>query len=1044
MSITELSVKKPLATLMVVFLFVGLGILGYMNMGSNLYPDSNMPIIAITTSYTGASTEEIENDITKPIENALANISGVDKMSSISASGYGRTTITFTMETDMQTAFMDVQQAVSGAMNELPADASKPVIMKYDMGAQPVLILSVANTGSYGELYDSSDKIKNAMQKIEGVGGVDLVGGVEKQLSIKVDKTLADKYGVSISTILGTIQNSNLNIPGGQISQGSYNQSIRVLGQFQDVEKVKDLHIPMLSGGTIRLQDIAEVKLDYPDKTQVVRVNGDDSIGIVIQKKSDANIVKTVESVKKELKKLEKTMPEGVKVSIVQDSSTFIVNSLEGVKGAIIEGIITTSIVMFIFLKRVKTSFIVLIAIPTSLIATFSMMYMFKFSLNTISLLALSLCIGILVDDSIVVIENIQRHLKQGKSVFRATIDGRKEIAMAAISLTLCDVVVFGPIAFMSGMVGQFFKEFGLTVVFAALFSLAVSFTLTPMLASRLLEEEKDSSDETKRSRIRFKAFEKISNKFNEASIKFSDKYKDFLTYALNNRGKVIIAVILMLVASIALIPMKVINAEFMSNSDQGNLTIEVKLSPNSDINLTNDKIKIIEGHLKDISEVKEYFSIVGDSNKESTGKIYVMLTDKEQRKKSQSQIASELRKWSKTVTGAQISVAEASSSSGGGSSSPISISIKGDQYEVLKSIANKIESSIETVPGLIEINNSVSASESEFNIQVDELMASRFGIKPSDIASTLRTVSKQGAKSGVFRRDGDEYDIVVKLNNEVKTKEEMDSIKITNSSGQQVLLSQVAKISLADSAQQKDRTDREEVVTISANISGRPLSSVTEDVEKAVGKINLPDGYKVSYGGDQNMMADSFKSIIQVLIVSVILVYMVLVVLYESLLTPAIRMLSLPCGLIGALIALAVTGNSLNMVTMIGLVMLDGLSAKNGTLLIDYTNTLMHKKGLPLKEALLEAGTTRLRPIIMTTVTMIVGMVPSAISMSAGSETRKGMAIVIIGGMITSTLISPIIIPVVYTLMDDIKKKFGRKKNKKNDVNISEKGVMV
>lgn len=1020
MKITELSVKKPLAVIVVVILFIGLGIFGYMNLGADLFPDVDTPVITITTTYNGAGTEEIENDIVKPIEDAVSGISGIDTLKSGSVQGYGYTIIKFNLGTNMETAYLDVQQAMDGISSQLPTDASKPVITRVDRNSAPVMMLSVTSSLPYGELYNAADQIQKALEKVNGVGDVTLEGALQKELMINVDKTLMDQYGVTMNTIIAKLQSENTNIPVGQLKTGDSDQTIRVLGEFQNIDDVRNLPIPLTGGGTIRLGEIADVTLGYPDASEIARLNGKSSIGIFVQKQSDANIVETTKSVRNELDLLKKSLPPGTNITVADDASTYINSSLKEVKISLVEGIITTSIVMFLFLRRIKSSLIVLVAIPASLIATFFMMYVLNFTLNMLSLLALSVSIGILVDDSIVVLENIQRHLKMGKGLVQAAIDGRQEIGMAAISITLCDIVVFGPIAFMSGMVGEFFRQFGLTVVFATTFSLIVSFTVTPMLASRLLMKE-EAAEQAK------------SGKFTLVFDKISAKYKEILIKSLDHRWQVVSLVLALVILSVALIPMKLISTEFLPVTDQSKFIININLTPGTDINTTDAKVKEVEAHLNTIKEVSQYFTVIGSDNAASAT-INVDLVDKNKRKKSQAEIASEVREWSKTLTGVDLSINQGNglSQGTGDDGKPVAVSIIGPNTDVLKQLGDETEAKIKAVPGITDVSNSMQASGSEFDINVDRIATAQFGLKPSDIAGTLKAATDQGVDGGVYRKDGDEYDIVVKFNQgQVKTKNDLDAVKVTTSSGAQVPLSEVAQISLNDSPQEQLRMDRDEMVTIYANIQGRTLGSINKDIKSIMTREKIPAGYEVKYGADQDNMSTSFTSLLEAMAVSLVLVYMILVVLYESWLTPFLRMLSLPCGVIGALMLLAVTRNTLNIVTMIGLIMLDGLAAKNGTLLIDYTNTLM-KRGMPLREALIEAGLTRLRPIMMTTVTMIVGMLPTALAAGQGSEFRSGMSIALIGGMITSTIFSPILIPVAYTLLDDLKKSFKSKNDQK------------
>jgi Cation/multidrug efflux pump len=1033
MSITEISVKRPAAITMVIALLVGLGILGYTNLGAALLPSMTIPVITVSTSYSGASADDVKKDIVKPMEDAVSGISGVDTINSTSREGSGNVMIQFKENADMNTAFLDVQKAVSKAEGKLPNDAGSPVISKIDTNAMSVMTLAISGTASFDEIYNQADKIKTELEKVPGVGQVSLGGADKKELIIKLDKTAVEYYGLSVNSILSKLKSDNTSMPAGQIKQDKINQSIRVVGEFENIDEVKNVLISTNNGGKIRLGEIADVKLQYPEANSATKLNGKKTIAIDIQKQSDANVVEVVDAIKSKMNVLQKTIPQSMNIITASDTTVFINNSLTEIKHSLIEGIITTAIVLLFFLKSWRSSMVVLVAIPTSLISTFFMMYELKFTLNMMSLMALSLCIGILVDDSIVVLENIQRHLAQGKNPIRAAIDGRKEIGMAAIAITLCDVVVFLPIAFMSGVIGQYFKQFGLTIVFATLFSLFISFTVTPMLASRFLKHNAKGKEETS-SKHKNILLGRISGKVNKFMDIATESYKKMLIWSLNNRVKVLAGLVACIVASISLVPLGLIGTEFMSNSDQSTFSISMSLTPGTNLKQTDDKAVQIDNYLKTIKEVKYYYTQVS----EASVKITVTLVPKAERKKSQTQLASQVRSWGKKqLTGVNFSVSESQmggGGGGGGSSSAINIKISGDNAGTLKDLSRKVEDIVKSVQGTVDVTNTLDANDSELRVKIDRLAAAQYGVSASDIASALRT-GIQGSAAGTYRGDDDEYDMTLKfMDGQIKSSADVGSIKIQNSSSQQISLEQVASIVEADSPKSIRRENRQDIVTVSASLDGRDLGSVNTDIRNKISAMSIPVGYSVSYGGSQKQMGDAFSNLIKAIVASIVLVYMILVVLYESFLTPLVRMLALPCAVIGALVILALTHNSLNMMSMIGFIMLDGLAAKNGTLLIDYTNTLT-KQGMGLREALIDAGTTRLRPIIMTSLTMVVGMLPSALALGEGSETRAGMAWVIIGGMITSTILSPIILPVVYTLMDDFKHKIFKNHNKKSYV---------
>ena len=1018
MNITELSVKRPTAIIMLIVLMIGIGVIGYTNLGANLLPASNIPIITITSVYPGAGPEEIETDIVKPIEDAVASISGIDVIRSVTGDGYGHTIVQFKMSADVNTSIIDVQKAIDGILGKLPEDATTPVIKKIDLNAEPILTLAISGGSSYEELYSKADKLKKSLENLSGVGNVTITGAQEKQLSIALDKAKMEYYEIDPGTVLSILKAENINIPAGTLKEETRSRIVRVAAEFTDIEQVKDLRIPV-RGGQVRLADISDIELKYPDDTTLVRLDGVSSIGIEIQKQSDANIVETTNLVKSRIDRFRESEGGDVNIIIAEDSTYFINSSLSETTRNILEGIFTTAIILMLFLRRWRSSLIVLVAIPTSIISTFFMMYMFKFTFNIVSLLGVAMCVGILVDDSIVVLENIDRHISMGKAPKKAAVEGRREIGLAAVAITLCDVVVFAPVAFMTDLVGQFLKEFGLTVVFATLFSLLISFTLTPMLAAYLHKREEKPGPEKKPGRFS-KLFERI----------VVHRYQRLLKWSLSNRWKIIVIVIAGIAVSVSMIPLGVIQSEFLPGIDQGKLTIDMNLTPWSTLKQADEKAREVENHLKAMPEVKDYLTVVGSDNNPAIAKITVRLKDKNLRDKSQTALAAEIREWSRSVTGVELSVTESSiiDRTSIDSTKKIAINITGPDQVVLEELAGEVEKAVKSVPGTVDVSNSISARKPDISVVVDKLAAAGYGVTSYNAAAALR-VAIEGADAGVFRTDGNEYDINLHYKkDQIKTTEDISSLRLASSSGTPLELGRIAKITNSDSPREITRKDRQQLATIAANVQGRVQGGVSKDIEAKLQNLRMPYGYNIQYGGDQEMMNTSFDALIKALIASVILVYMILVVLYESYLTPVIRMLSLPCGIIGALLMMAIFGKALNIMSLIGIIMLDGIASKNGTLLIDYTNTLM-KRGLPLREALIEAGTTRIRPIIMTSVTMMFGMLPTALSLGDGSELKSGMALILIGGLAASTLLSPLLIPVVYTLIDDLKTKISRKR---------------
>jgi HAE1 family hydrophobic/amphiphilic exporter-1 len=1040
-NITELSVRRPTAIAVIFIVLVGLGLFGFTKLGADLFPQADTPVISVHVVYPGAGSEEIEKDVVKPIEDATSGLAGVEKVRSVSGEGFGYVILQFTMSSKADTAVMDVQKAVDAMSDKLPADSNRPVVRKFDLNAQPILALSIYGDLPFDQLRAQADELKKRIENVQGVGTVTLMGAADKELDIVVDRAALDAYGIDLGTLVGVLRTNNVTVPSGLMRQSGVDRPVRVVGEFSSLEDVRSLRVPLPRGGAIPLGELASIALARPVDSRLVRMNGKSSVGLLVIKASDANVVSTANRVKAVLKVADASLPPGLRVRLAADSTIFITGSIEETERDLVLGVIVTSIVLFLFLRKWRSSIIVLVAIPTCLVSTFFMMYASGFTLNILSVMALALCIGILVDDSIVVLENIHRHHQLGEAPKDAAIKGRMEIGMAAIAITLCDVVVFSPIAFMGDLVGQFFRQFGLTVVFATLFSLFVSFTITPALASRFLASEaraEAASAERRRLRLATRprrgaaapgamtatdgaipATNDGRSGFFEGRLK--PAYRRLLEGALAHRGAVVAVVVALVVGSIALVPLGLIQTEFIPPFDQGKIDIDINLGAGADLARTDAVVADFERRLGSMPEVSDVFAQIGTDSGSNYANLTVRLVDKSRRSKGQGQVARELRAWAKTLPGIDVSVREESivAQTAVEGSKAIIINVTGPDRAVLQDLAGRIEAIVRGTRGAVDVQSSVRARQTEVTVRVDRLALSEYGLSASDVALTLRAAFA-GAKAGVYRSAGDEYDMMVRFRpDQVATPLDVSQIRLRSPMGGQVTVGQVARIAREDAAATLERSGRANVVAVTANLQGRPLGAVDADIEKGLASLPMPPGYSWKLVGETSTMTSSFGNLAWALIASILLVYLVLVVLYESWLTPAIRLLSLPAGIIGGLAGLALAGKAINIVTFIGIIMLDGLVSKNGTLLIDYTNTLV-KRGHRLEEALIEAGQTRLRPILMTSATMIVGMLPLALSTGASSEIKSGMAIVLIGGLVTSTLISPFLIPVVYSLIDE------------------------
>lgn len=1038
MNLTRLAIKRPAMMSMIIMVFVVLGLYTYNKMKVELYPDVNFPVVFVVTTYPGAGAEEIETQVTKPVEDQLASLSQLKRISSQASEGFTFTSLEFEMSADSDQAALDVQKKIDMIKGMLPEDAGDPVVYKFNMNDQPVLIMALK---SQRPLYETKqiaeDIIKDRLQRIDGVADVTVVGGQKREIAISVDRARLSGYGLSLNQVTNRLRGENLNQPSGRLERPEAEYNVRVLGEFASLEDIRNLDIPLGNGNTIPLSAVATVTDGHQELREYSRVNGLSAVSLMVFKQGDASIVEVGERVKEEIDRIQEDLPADVKIILSRDSSTWMRGSLNDTRNAILEGILTTALALYLFLREWRSTVIVAMAIPTSLLAALMMMFFAGFSFNTLSLMGLALCIGILVDDSIVVLENIHRHLKAGKHPHDAALDGRMEIGMAAVAITLSDIVVFTPIAFMSGMVGQFFRQFGLTVVFATLFSLFISFTLTPMMASRLFKQENGSvrpdNDKSNGSLIasgRKSLFGWLWRWSAPLGKTVKSKYLSLLGWSLSHRKTVLAVVAVLFFASLSLPLLGAIGAEQMPKMDVGEMTVSLEMPIGTPIGKTDAVLKEVEKYISTISEVKDYHATLGSSggmqgtsSGSHLGRVGIQLYEKKERDRSIWEIGDQIRKWGEGFSGGKVTVAEADTM--GPPGSDIQIEVTGPDLRKLISLSEQVKGIVTPIPGARDVDTNWRLGQPEVKVKVDRRKAASLGLSVDEVARALRA-SLNGDVAGKYRENGEETDIVVRMDGLNKSDiNQIKTLPLTTMTGAVIQLQQVAEIGPGSGPTEIKRIDRQRAITVSGNLRGRALNDFLKEAREKVNQIKPEPGYHITFAGQAEGMQETFADLIAALVLSIILVYMVLVMLYESFLTPFIRMMALPLGVVGAFTALAVTGNSLNLFSMIGLIMMDGLVAKNGTLLIDYTHTMM-EKGMSLREALVEAAKTRLRPIIMTTVTMVFGMLPTALALGEGTEYRSGMAWVLIGGLLTSTLFTLIVIPVIYTIMDDLKRKLG------------------
>jgi hydrophobic/amphiphilic exporter-1 (mainly G- bacteria), HAE1 family len=1024
MTITELSIKRP--TLVVVFFsfLAVLGIFGYSQLKFELLPKMTPPIITVTTIYPGGSPNEVETSITKYVEDA---VSGLDKVSDIRATSYeGRSmvVIEFEQNVNVDLALQDATRKVNEILDKFPTTARKPIISKIAFDEIPVIRMSVKSNLKSREFYQFiTDRVQPRLSKLEGVGQVAMLGGEEREVKVNLDLQKIYAFGLSIAQVTNSIKASNLDFPTGNMKDDDNQYVVRLAGKFANTEDMKEILVgKSKAGGEIRLKDVADIQDGAKDMTNINRLNGIPSIGILVQKSSDANSVSVSKKVRQEIAAMEKDYGYvGMKFEIAQDASEFTTESANAVEKDLLIAIVLVAIVMLVFLHSIRNSLIVMVAIPTSLVSVFFLMYIFDFTLNLMTLLAMSLVIGILVDDSIVVLENIYRHLEKGEKPKDAAIKGRNEIGFAALSITFVDVVVFVPMALITGIIGNLVRQYSLVVVFSTLMSLVVSFTVTPMLASKFTKLE-----HLTRGTLMGRFGLWFESKFNKI-IKY---YASVVRWSLNNGWKVIAIAAVLFLSSFMLLKYGFVGTEFMPNTDRGEFSVVLEYDPGTSIENTNLLTQKVEKIIADIPEVKRIITGVGASSEgiigvyaNNTSEINVQLSDKNQREKSTDEIGMEIKKQVTQIPGVKVRV-NPIGLFGTSNQSPVQVVITGPAFADVYKGASIMLDVVKHIPGTTDVRLSAEEGKPELRINIDRKKMSLLGLTINDIGQNLR-VALTGDNDSRFREGINEYDIRILMDKDDRTKTgELGEYTFMNNKGQLIKLKQFADFELTTGPTKLERQGRITSINLFSQIYGRASGDVAAEIRQRMESVKLPDGVNFAFTGQQKFMKESFINLFVALFAGILFVYMILVALYNSYFYPFVVLFSIPVATIGAFIALALTMKSISIFSIFGLIMLVGLVAKNGILLVDRTNQMREEKGMRTFDAIIEAGETRLRPILMTTFAMVMGMLPIAIASSAGSEMKSALGVVLIGGLLSSMFLTLVLVPVVYLKLDNWKTK--------------------
>jgi len=1008
MNITRFSIKRPIGISMIFALIVVLGIFSFFRIGVELLPEVDSPYISVIVSYPGASTESVEQQVTKPIEDVLSSISHFKQVRSATRPGRAEIFVELDSNADADLVAIEATKKVSSIRKELPDDIDEPVVIKRSSDEYPIMEIAVTAPFDASDIYSMAENtFSERLQQAAGVADIELSGGREKEIAVDVDKERLNYYGLTLKDIIQAIKDENVLVSSGSVYSDVKQTTVRLNAQYLSAEEIGTIQIKAANGLYIELQDVATVQARDKRAVKYSRVDGNDAVAIEVYKASGANIVDAADSVLLQLEKLKIEYPDYI-FTVVYDQSDFVRNSLKNTFYTLMEGLFTTGLVLYLFLRGWKSSAAVMIAIPVSLIATFFLMYLSGFTFNMMSLMGMALCIGILVDDSIVVLENIHRYIDEGYPADEAAELGRNEIGMAAIAMTLCDIVVFLPIAFMESSTGQFFKQFGLTIVFATLMSLIVSFTLTPMMASKFYARG-----------IKLPKG-KIWDFLDKAEINTIFTYEKILKKCLLHPKKVLVTVGIFFIVAVLLVPMGIVGSEYMPRTDESAIQVNIELPIGYNAEQTNEVLLLFDDYLLNIPEIEHHLSNV--TTTESNGKISISLYNRRERSKDVWQIADDIRTFAKTNLGdVKVRVNEIQSSVTGVSGgktlvrSPIQIELKGSDMGLLVKESEKVQKIFQETAGIKDIKSSYTEGVPELKVTADRDKLKFYGTTLANLIKSF-SAAVSGKNAGVLANDpnnrGHDTDITVKFSgsdgffiNDIK------SIPVPAENGN-VYLGDIANVEESIGPITIRRVNKERIINIQSNLTDRPLNEVLQELKSKLEQSNLQCTYE--FTGQATSMNDSFKEMAMALSMSLLLIYLLLAVLYESIFTPLIRMFSLPLGIIGAIVCLLLTGNTINLYSLIGILVMDGLVAKNGTLLLDYTLTLMHQ-GKNALEAVIEAGKVRLKPIFMTALTMVVGMLPTALAMTEGSETRVSMAWVIIGGMITSTVFTLIVIPIIF-----------------------------
>ena len=1016
MFISDLAIKRPVITIVTMLALVVFGIVALTQLDTDEFPDVQAPVVAIAIPYPGASPDTVEREVIEPIEEVISGISGVDKINSSSLDSFGTVIVQFVFEKDLQQATQEIRDEISGIRNELPPEMEEPILTRFDPADFPIVSLTLSSPALSGpDLTRLADPdITRELRGIPGVAEVNVVGGIERELTVELRPQALQASGVSVGQVVQALQAQNLAAPVGRLSGSLDERTIRLRGRLDHPSEFAQVVISESEGRVIRLGDVATVRDGTEEPRSAAYYNAEKAVGIDVVKSKGFSTTAVADDVRAQVAAIQRGLPAGVTLRIVRDAGVRVANSVRNVQEALVEGALLTVLVVFLFLNSWRSTIITGLALPVSVLASFVAVWAFGFTLNTMSLLGLSLAIGILIDDAIVVRENIVRHVEMGKDHYQASFEGTDEIGLAVAATTFSIVVVFVPIAFMGGIAEQWFAPFALTIACSVLVSLFVSFSLDPMLSAYWPDPHYRIEDRWWISRV--------LARFNDWFDRQAERYKGVIAWALDHRWSMVALAAATFVGALALPATGVLGASFFPVTDDSEFNIKLETPPGSNLEYTRLKaLEVARLATAKPETAYTYATIGGQSESVDEATIFVKLHAKHERDRSQQQVSAELRREFARLGGATASI----STGGFGDMKQIQLQLQGPDTATLQKLADRVAAVVRQVPGAVDVGLSTKGQKPELDVQIDRGLAGSLGLTVAQVAQALRP-----AFAGIDAGDwvdpsGETRDVTVRLTPASRTNvKDLESLPlmVTGPEGRQVSvpLGQVARIAPAIGPARIDHLDRDRVISVQANTEGRPLSEVIAEITRRLGQeVPMPAGYTLRQGGETEDQQEVFGRILTALGVAIMLMYFVLVVQFGSFLDPLSILLSLPLSLIGVMLGLLVTGSTLNLMSMIGVILLMGIVAKNAILLIDFAKW-SEEAGMDRREALIQAGRVRLRPILMTTFALIAGMIPVALGVGEGADFRAPLGIAVIGGVITSTVLTLLVIPTVYEILAD------------------------